>query len=168
VRRDLGGGGSSNGDEPRGSSKFSVAVHFGRSGGWENPKYNCAECRELDYRGQDDRNCRKYFPDEVDPKRPPCWYADYKTAKGTPYRVDGVETNECPVSLISPQSRELVTLFTGAEQVHKVAGACLFGPDLGKWPTWAYDAQLTIARADTLERAARFEAELSERVPPRG
>lgn len=79
-----------------------------------------------------------------------------------------METNECPVSLISPHSRELVSLFTGAEQVHKVSGASLFGPNLGKWPTWAYDAQLTIARADAFERSARLDAEISERTPPRG
>lgn len=70
--------------------------------------------------------------------------------------------NECPVSLISPKSAELVQVFTRANHAREGGGAALFGPDLSKWPTWAVDALVVIEQERVKEHNARLEAEYAE------
>lgn len=139
------------------TKKLRIAFHFARTGGWANERYECGACRRHGWHAG--RNCAKHFPALVDPARPPCWHAEYRTGKGEAYSVDGTEVNECPVSLITPRSLELVQIFARARYVADEGGAALFGPDISRWPIWAVDATVVIEQERAKEQAARFEAE---------
>jgi hypothetical protein len=66
------------------------------------------------------------------------------------------------VSLISPQSAELIQVFSRARHAREGGGATLFGPDLSKWPAWAVDALVVIEQERIKEHNARIEAESEE------
>jgi hypothetical protein len=98
----------------------------------------------------------------VEENRLPCWTATYRTEKGTEYSIEGVETAECPVSLISPRAAEIVQVFSRAKYAKDGAGAALYGPDLSKWPAWAVDAAVAIEQERIREHNARSAAEVRE------
>ena len=83
---------------------------------------------------------------------------EYESDKGDNFTVPDTEIPECPVSFVTPRSRELVQIFNRA-QYSQGAGASMFGPDLSKWPIWAVDAQVVLEQARIREHNARFEAE---------
>ena len=89
------------------------------------------------------------------------WTPEYtvETKAGKkPYYVEGVEAPECPVSFISQESIQLVTLFATARSAHDASGASLFGPDLSQWDARMVDAQGVVERCRTEEYAARMKA----------
>jgi hypothetical protein len=59
------------------------------------------------------RNCPKYFPEQ---EHVPgyCWIPEYKTSKGTPFEIFEVQSSECPKSVTSPLTKEL--LLQGSRQ----------------------------------------------------
>ncbi len=69
-----------------------------------------------------------------------CWEASYKDAAGSPFIVLGTATNECPVSLISDESKDLIQSFAKATLLYKSLGASPYGGDLNKWPPRTVDA----------------------------
>lgn len=58
--------------------------------------------------------------------------------------------DECPVSFITPESRELVQVFLRARQMRELAGASLYGPDLREWPARVVDA-FTLLESERLK-----------------
>ena len=71
-------------------------------------------------------------------------------------------TNECPVSLITPQSKQIVEVFVRAKFAHQASGAGLYGPDLSCWPARAVDALVVIQQETNREHNARVRAEIKE------
>ncbi len=106
------------------------------------------------------RNCRKYFPELVTPKSHP-WVPEY-TAGNLVYVVPDVQSDECPVSLITQESLVLLRLESQNGSLHKAAGASIGGPDAGAWPAWWADVVTTISRARNAEENARIEAQSSQ------
>lgn len=72
------------------------------------------------------------------------------------YTVPDTEISECPVSYISPASRELVQIVFRSQYA---TAAPLFGTDLSKWPIWAMDVLVTVEQERIKEHNARFDAE---------
>jgi hypothetical protein len=70
-----------------------------------------------------------------------------------------VATAECPVSFITPRSRELVEVFMRAKRLTESSGASMFGPDLSAWPAWAVDSFDVLERESIRYENARFQAE---------
>jgi hypothetical protein len=52
------------------------------------------------------------------------------------------------VSLITPESFQLVQIFTDAQHVQKLTGAVSYSPDAGEWPARLYDAAKALAIED--------------------
>ncbi len=48
------------------------------------------------------------------------WTPTYKTWKGTLYTIAGVQVNECPVSVITPKSRDLIQLFSRLQSLKEL------------------------------------------------
>ncbi|MCC6591609.1 MAG: hypothetical protein IT168_33290 [Bryobacterales bacterium] len=63
--------------------------------------------------------------------------------------------NECPVSLITPESKRLVEVFERADFAHQGSGAALYGTDLSRWPARAIDALVVIQQERNREHNAR-------------
>lgn len=76
--------------------------------------------------------------------------------------MEGVATAECPVSLITPESGEILRLFTRAERLQE-SGTALFGPDLSAWPAWAVDAFDVLTTEQIRLENAKWDAEKGER-----
>ena len=76
---------------------------------------------------------------------------------GLRFRVEDISTNECPVSLITPETMWLVQLLSKQMRVHRAASAPLFGPDASVWPAWWYDAVETGQHVLDLEESAAAE-----------
>jgi hypothetical protein len=72
------------------------------------------------------------------------------------YTVPGVETAECPVSLITGRSRELIQIVIRARQLQR-SGGSLFAA--GEWPVEIVDAVCAVEQADCQVENARIEAE---------
>lgn len=86
------------------------------------------------------------------------WTPSYWGARGVPYSVDGVEAAECPVSLISARSVELITIYHRAKR----SGVAMFGPDLSAWPAWAADLFDALDVEQIKLDNAKWEAEHAE------
>lgn len=78
------------------------------------------------------------------------------------YIVPDVQSDECPVSLITQESLALLRLEAQNGSLHKAAGASIGGPDAGTWPAWWADVVTTISRARNAEENARIEAQSSQ------
>jgi hypothetical protein len=100
----------------------------------------------------------KHFPGDVDPERKPWWAARHKLDKNKSYVVSGVETAECPVSLITAESLQLLEMVTSSNLTKESSGAALFGPNTSRWPAWWHDAVVVVALQERAEQAARMEA----------
>jgi len=71
-----------------------------------------------------------------------------------PVFLQELGTNECPVSIITPESRRLVEIIVDAERVREHSGAVLFGQDSSQWDPRFFDAMQVIA-----EEQMRIQAE---------
>lgn len=86
--------------------------------------------------------------------------AEYHTAKGTPYYPNPESrTTDCPVSVITAKSEELLNIMGRASRAHEASGASLFGQNLGDWPIWAVDVLEVIQQCETREAIAYAEAQ---------
>ncbi len=95
--------------------------------------------------------------------RPRWWEPEYRTAEGTVFGVEGLSAAECPVSLIQPETRELIQILQRARRVQEAGGAALFGPDLRRWPARVVDALAAVEEERIRVHNAEIEAEASER-----
>jgi hypothetical protein len=86
----------------------------------------------------------------------------YQTRKDTAYEIEDTEIDECPVSLISPESIQVVEAHGRARIANQSCGAQMYGPDLSRWPARDVDALVLIETERTKEHNARIEAEISE------
>jgi len=64
------------------------------------------------------------------------------------FSVHGTETRECPVSLITPESFELVQILSSAEDIYRSTGAVALGPDASQWDARLYDAARLVANEE--------------------
>jgi hypothetical protein len=69
-----------------------------------------------------------------------------------------VDTKECPVSLILPESHQLVQIISDARHVREISGAVSFGPDAGEWAPRLYDAFEILAIEDIRIKSAFHQA----------
>jgi hypothetical protein len=92
------------------------------------------------------------------------WQAVYQVPPDVTYVIDGTECVECPVSLISPESIQLVQLLTDARHVREQTGAVSFDPDAGRWPARLYDAAKILAIEDIRISNSLHEALESRRA----
>lgn len=58
--------------------------------------------------------------------------------------IDGVRIDECPVSYITAESKELLSQTLHARNLYRACGASLYGPDLSAWPAAAVDAMSVV------------------------
>ena len=79
---------------------------------------------------------------------PVAWQAIYHLPPDVSYFIADTECVECPVSLISPESFQLVQILTDAQHVQKATGAVSFDPNAGEWPPRLYDAAKILAIED--------------------
>ncbi|TAL08403.1 MAG: hypothetical protein EPO02_13040 [Nitrospirae bacterium] len=85
------------------------------------------------------------------------WSPDYRTKDGESYTVEAVESAECPVSAITPQS--LIWLAeSDTAAAFADAGVAAYGPDLGAWPGRAVDAHKLIQIEQSRLHLAKQEA----------
>jgi hypothetical protein len=99
------------------------------------------------------KNCRKFAPEVFDEKRADWWYPNYEVGDVS-FRLDDISSNECPVSVILPESRMLVQLLGRNDTVHRAAGAAMFGLDASTWPAWWCDAVALAQQVVDMEDAA--------------
>jgi hypothetical protein len=71
------------------------------------------------------------------------------------FTLDEVSCNECPVTLVTPESMRLVEIFGRAQFV---SGAPLYGPDLSRWPARMVDAAAVIQQEQNRTENARSKA----------
>ena len=83
----------------------------------------------------------------------------YRTDSGAEFTIAGIATAECPVSLITPRSQELLQMYIRAKRVKEASGAALFGPDQSEWPAWAVDAVDVCELESIRHENAKIEAE---------
>jgi hypothetical protein len=76
------------------------------------------------------------------------WQAAYETSaysqtsqsrKPIQFEIEGVRTKECPVSLITPESRRAVEEIAQAMRVQSETGAAPGGTDTRNWPARWFD-----------------------------
>jgi hypothetical protein len=82
------------------------------------------------------------------------------------YAIDDTECKECPVSLITPESFQLVQILTDAQHVQKSTGAVSFSSDAGRWPARLYDAAKVLAVED-IRISNSLHTALEQRRPAR-
>ena len=70
------------------------------------------------------------------------------------YRVEGVHCDECPVSLISDESKALIEIEAMNHHAQKATGATLFGQDSAQWPAVWHDVVTLIQIQRTLDENA--------------
>ena len=73
-----------------------------------------------------------------------------------------IQSEECPVSCITAESRWLVEQEGRARQVKEASGASLFGPDSSRWPAAWFDAVGVIEQCRILEVNERIQTEIRE------
>lgn len=71
--------------------------------------------------------------------------------------VDGVESRECPRSLLerSPETLTTIDRFYRAQRVHEATGGVLYGQDASLWPLRWVDAVQVLSGEIEREDAAR-------------
>ena len=93
------------------------------------------------------RNCRKYPELEArwNADLKPWWSPRYETAEQKPVEIEELATAECPVSLITQDSIDLLERFFRMQAVKDAVGV-VSGPDAdpGKWPARLVDALVVI------------------------
>lgn len=142
--------------------EFRLALHFGRSGGWETRQ--CGPCREagndyilgcLKYHGGGKCECPNHQKSAVG--ETPSWRAVYRTDDGkVTWDVD-VESLACPVSVITPESLTEVRRFSEARRAVKLGGV-LYGPDSSRWSARWYDTAVLLQYEIEREEAAMHKA----------
>ena len=70
--------------------------------------------------------------------------------KGIAVPLRETQTNECPVSLITPDSAELVRLIFSGIRVHHMTGAIDFGTDSTEWDARFFDAMTVVSQEEQL------------------
>jgi hypothetical protein len=80
------------------------------------------------------------------------------------FAVDGIEADECPVSLITQQSIELLDVYARSRRAYDAFGVSLFGPDLLEWPAWAVDLVALLDSERGRIEAAEEELERRDRA----
>lgn len=68
------------------------------------------------------------------------WEARYDDLDGNSVAIPETAISECPESLVTIDSIELVNLHAKALVMREAFGAVMFGPDLRKWPSRLVDA----------------------------
>lgn len=92
-------------------------------------------------------------------ERPEAWRADYRGDRGALYSIEGVESAECPVSLIHEETRADVERFARAKRLKEAAGVSPWGTDLAAWPAREVDIFDLLELEHTRTENARWEAE---------
>ncbi len=77
------------------------------------------------------------------------------------YSVGSVTADECPVSLISDESKALIEIESMNHQAQKSTGATLYGPDAGAWPAVWHDVVTLVQIQRGLDEAA-FQRSISD------
>jgi len=72
----------------------------------------------------------------------------------TSYRIPNVSCTECPVSLITEQSKALLEMESMNRHTHTATGATLHGPDAALWPAVWHDVVTLVQIQRTLDDAA--------------
>lgn len=80
----------------------------------------------------------------------------YYLPSGGQVPVDDIESLECPVSLSTPEIRQLINIESENRRYHSACGAAMYGSDPNKWPAWWADTVnvLEIERIRTDEAKA--------------
>lgn len=89
--------------------------------------------------------------------RRPSWSAHFSIRakeKTKRFSVNGYRLSECPVSMIVPETLELLSLVDG----EPAQGACLFGPDSSLHPAWFYDALRVVSHVRSQYEIAEIQA----------
>jgi hypothetical protein len=76
--------------------------------------------------------------------------------KGKSRTIPGTESADCPVAAITAESMTYLEMVKASRTVRE-AGACLYGPDLGRWPAVYFDAVAVIETQIAAEQTIRFE-----------
>lgn len=135
--------------------KLAVAWLFRQAGGWNDRKFHCSECKLKGL--YKERNCEKFYPELVDIKRRPSWSAHFRIRtkeKVKQFSVAGYRLSGCPVSLIAPETLEMLAFVEGDTG----AGSCLFGPDASLHPAWFYDALRVVSHVRSQYEIAEVQA----------
>ncbi len=77
-----------------------------------------------------------------------------KPENGKPYSVPQITSDECPVSVITEQSKALIEIEAMNHHAQKSTGATLYGPDSGQWPAVWHDVVTTVQTQRSLDEAA--------------
>lgn len=105
------------------------------------------------------RNCRKFFPTQEWNKEY-IWFPEYKTGAKTPFAIEGVECDECPVSFISRESKEFIRKHQRIKRATDM-GIQLYAP--GTIDARTVDALIVIEREEEGIQHERFATEELER-----
>jgi hypothetical protein len=83
----------------------------------------------------------------VNEAKPWRWTAQYTTPEGSPFTIFEASTGECPISLITDESQELLELYHKSK-VMREFGVAPFGGDMNKWPARLVDAFMVIRQEE--------------------
>ena len=90
------------------------------------------------------------------------WTPIYRLPGGPAYTVEGIESSECPVSAITPESKVIVDLDSKARRIKDASGAAFPSANPSEWPAWWADAVAHIELMNVLESNARQVAQHEE------
>src|SRR5260370_16576147 len=114
-----------------GKKRLKVAWTFAKSGGYDNEKYDCELCEEAKYYEQ--RNCNKFFPDQPHNSKFE-WQPEFQTSKGSFFGVSELQCTDCPVSFITPASRQLIQIECQNSILKDSTDGSLYYPNISHTP----------------------------------
>lgn len=78
------------------------------------------------------------------------------------FQIPDIQLDECPVSFITADSRELVNLDGRMRRVKDAGGAVFLGPNSGEWPAWWADVVACLEVQRVMEHNARSRQEIED------
>lgn len=92
----------------------------------------------------------------MNPKREQWWTPSYTSAKGNLVQINGISSNECPVSLTDGWMFQMLMDFS---ESRRFEGALMYGPNLAEWPVEVFDAFSIFHYEDNRVENAKMEVD---------
>jgi len=81
----------------------------------------------------------------------------------TIFQTSDPDCSECPITYVTPTTRHWIYTERQQDILKESTGACLYGPDISKWPSKMVDVFTTIASCKNEYDYRKHETEMSIR-----
>jgi len=138
---------------PLGSAakKLAIAYHFARTGGSDNPIYECGTCEFEGYYHA--RSCKRH--PRVGAEE--WWRPEYRQGKAF-IILNDISSSECPVTLVDDETKTLLDTVFRLRLAARFGSGQSLGPLL-EWPAWLLDAINVIEAAETEVESRLMDAD---------